>query len=257
MVGFVTEPAHGWDDAYGGTPPWDIGHPQPAFAALAESGDISGRVLDVGCGTGEHVLMAAGLGLPAAGVDFSPAALAIARRKAAERNLNVRFTVHDALDLGALSERFDTVLDCGLFHVFDDDDRGRYVDSLREVLTPGGRYFMLCFSDRQPGGFGPRRVRREEIEAAFADGWRIDEIIAWTMEVTIDPAGVRAWRTAITRRLRRSSPCFQLVAVGVPGWLGSIGVCAAGQAECGGAPPSRRRIRERSPASTRGCWTGR
>ena len=201
IVGCVTESGvSSWDDAYSGTPPWDIGHPQPAFASLAQAGDISGRVLDIGCGTGEHALMAAGLGLTSTGVDGSSAAISIARRKAAERDLDVRFIVHDALDLGALGEQFDTVLDCGLFHVFDDDDRARYVGSLRQAVAAGGRYFMLCFSDRQPPGFGPRRVRREEIEACFADGWRIDEIEPYTMEVTIDPAGVRAWRTAITRR---------------------------------------------------------
>jgi hypothetical protein len=45
------------------------------------------------------------------------------------------------------------VLDCGLFHIFNDDDRAAFADSLRSVLRPGGRYFMLCFSDQQPGGW--------------------------------------------------------------------------------------------------------
>ncbi len=188
-----------FDAAYRGTPPWDIGRPQPAFAELAEANAIRGRVLDVGCGTGEHALMAARLGLPAVGVDASPTAIGIAGRKARERGLMARFTLHDALDLGALGEQFDTVLDCGLFHVFTDQDRARYVESLRRAVPAGGRYFMLCFSDRQPPGFGPRRVTRAEIEAAFADGWRVDAIDPVTLAVTIDPDGVRAWRAAITR----------------------------------------------------------
>lgn len=188
-----------FDAAYRGTPPWEIGRPQPAFAELAETGAIRGRVLDVGCGTGEHALMAAGLGLPALGVDASPVAIEIAGRKASERELKVRFLVHDALDLGALGEQFDTVIDCGLFHVFTDQDRTRYAESLRRAVPPGGRYFMLCFSDRQPPGFGPRRVTRAEIESAFGDGWRVDAVHPATIEVRIDPHGVWAWLAAIIR----------------------------------------------------------
>jgi SAM-dependent methyltransferase len=185
--------------AYSSTPAWDIGRPQPAFAELAETGAIRGRVLDVGCGTGEHALMAAGLGLQALGVDTSSAAIEIAERKARERKLPARFAIHDALDLRALAEQFDTVLDSGLFHAFSDEDRPRYAGNLRDVVPAGGRYFMLCFSNHQPPGFGPRRVTQEEIKSTFADGWRVDAIDLVTMSVTVDPEGVRAWRAAITR----------------------------------------------------------
>jgi SAM-dependent methyltransferase len=188
-----------FDAAYQGTPPWDTGRPQPAFTELAEAGALRGRVLDVGCGTGEHALLAASLGLPATGVDAAPAAVEIARRKAAERRLAARFLVHDALELGTLGGQFDTVLDSALFHVFTDAERPRYAESLRRVIPPGGRYFMVCFSDRQPGGLGPRRVSQREIEATFRDGWRIDAIVAVTMELASTPAGARAWRASMTR----------------------------------------------------------
>jgi len=45
-----------FDSAYRGTPPWDIGRPQPAIERLADNGQITGLVLDVGCGTGEHTI---------------------------------------------------------------------------------------------------------------------------------------------------------------------------------------------------------
>src|SRR5579859_972890 len=129
----------GPDDLYASRPPWDIGHPQPAFRALADAGALVGRVLDVGCGTGEHALMAASLGLDASGVDLASNALRAAEDKALERGLTVRFLRHDARKLADLDQTFETVLDCGLFHIFGDADRVEYVESLRSVLAPGGR----------------------------------------------------------------------------------------------------------------------
>ena len=188
-----------FDASYAGTPPWDIGRPQAAFLELAEAGVLRGRALDVGCGTGEHALMAAGLGLEATGVDTAPAAIAIARDKARERGLTARFLVWNALQLGALDDQFDTVLDCGLFHVFEDVERAQFVDSLRAVVPTGGGYHMLCFSDRQPGDWGPRRVTKNEITESFSKGWRVDSIEAAKIEINIDPDGALAWRASITR----------------------------------------------------------
>ncbi len=188
-----------FNDAYLGTPPWDIGRPQGAFRALADAGELRGRVLDSGCGTGEHALMAASLGLDATGIDDSPLAIEKAQTKARERELDVRFVVGSVLDLAKLDARWDTVLDCGVFHVFDDDDRAAYVRSLAAAVVSGGRYFMLCFSDRQPGGIGPRRVSQTEIRAAFADGWRIDSIEPAAIETTLEDRDASAWLSAITR----------------------------------------------------------
>ena len=143
-----------FDSAYEGTPPWEIGHPQPAFLAVARSGALVGRVLDVGCGTGEHALMAAELGLDATGIDFSPKAIRLAENKARERSLDTHFLVVDALELESRGGPYDTVLDCGLFHVFDDRDRARFVRSLSSIVVPGGCYFMLCFSDQQARRLG-------------------------------------------------------------------------------------------------------
>jgi cyclopropane fatty-acyl-phospholipid synthase-like methyltransferase len=189
-----------FDDAYQGTPPWDIGGPQPAFVTLAEQDAIQGSVLDAGCGTGENALYFASLGHETWGIDGAPAAIGQARQKALERGLSVEFRVHDALALEGLGRRFDTVTDSGLFHVFGDEDRARYVQSLTRVLGSGGRYFMLCFSDRQPGSFPlPRRVTQEEIRVAFADGWRVDEIVEARFAQRFFPEGALAWRCSITR----------------------------------------------------------
>ena len=195
-------PTHDFDAIYAvGTPPaWDIGRPQPAFNHIAELGGLAGRVLDAGCGTGEHALMAASLGYEAVGIDMSVRAIELARTKAAERGVEARFLVADALCLVELGQRFDTVLDCGLFHVLDDNERESYVVSLTDVIPSGGRFHMLCFSDRQPGDWGPRRVTQDEIQAAFSVGWRIESIEPAVIDLTWDPKGALAWQVAATRK---------------------------------------------------------
>jgi SAM-dependent methyltransferase len=207
----VTTPS--WDAAYAGSapPPWDVGQPQPAFARLAEEGLLTGQVLDAGCGTGEQTLLAASSGADALGVDVSSLALEQARGKAAARGIpaaaggqigNARFEVADALSLGDLGVSFDTVIDSGLFHVFDDDNRARYVASLASVLRPGGHLYLMCFSDRQPGTFGPRRVSEEELRAAFGDGWTILAIQAESFTLNpgaFDSATAQAWLATVRR----------------------------------------------------------
>ena len=183
---------------YQATPPWDIGRAQAAFAGLAEAGKLTGRVLDVGCGTGEHALLAAGLGLEAVGIDAAPTAIEMAQRKASERGLEARFVVGDALELPRLGTTFETVLDCGLFHVFTDEDRVRYVESVSAVVSEGGHYFLLCFNEHQPGELGPRRVTQDEIRASFASGWRVESIQASAIEL-VGGGAAQAWMAEMVR----------------------------------------------------------
>ena len=188
-----------WDDVYLGSPPWDIGRPQASIVALADAHKIAGRVLDVGCGTGEHALLAARHGCDAYGVDISPRAVGIAQGKAAERGLAVHFQVGDALHLDRLGRQFDVIIDSGVFHVFDDDERPRYIESLASVLRPGGTCFLMCFSDRQPGTWGPRRVSQAELREAFSDGFSIESIEPAVFEVALEPSHVQAWLAVIRR----------------------------------------------------------
>lgn len=195
----------GWDRAYApgaAPPPWDIGRPQRAFVRLAGRGLLSGRLLDAGCGTGENALLAAARGARVTGVDISARAIAMARGKAAGRGLSARFEVADVLDLGRLGLTFDTVIDGGVFHLFDDQDRHRYVASLSSVLRPGGYCYLICSSDRQPAGCGLPRISQDELRAAFSDGWSVTSIEADAYEVSPDmtpAAAVPAWLAAIRR----------------------------------------------------------
>jgi len=188
-----------FNSAYEGTPPWDIGRPQKEIIRLAEDGEISGKVLDVGCGTGENALYLADLGFDMWGIDAVPSAIERAKEKAEKRGVKVNFLVSDALDLQSLRTKFETVIDCGLFHVFSDEERPIYAESLLSALYPGGKYFMLCFSEHEPGSYGPRRVTQVEIRATFGKGWKVNYIREAEFETRIGIEGVKAWLSSITR----------------------------------------------------------
>jgi SAM-dependent methyltransferase len=193
-----------FENFYDGPAPWDIGKPQAMFVAVADR--VTGPVLDAGCGTGEHALFFAARGHCVTGIDFVGKAIQRARLKAAERGLSVEFLVKNATMLGDWAERFASVIDCGLFHVFSDDDRRQYVQGLAQVLEPGGRLFVMCFSDEEPGTEGPRRVSRQELCDAFADRWEIEsvqpcqiEINPEFTEVKFSEGGPKAWFAVIRR----------------------------------------------------------
>ena len=195
-----------FETAYTGQAPWDIGRPQQAFLDVADQ--ITGSVLDVGCGTGDNALFFASRGHKVTGIDFLVEPIQRARRKATERGLAATFLVMDALALKDLPEVFDSVIDSGLFHVFSDEDRRRYVEGLASVLKTGGRLFLLCFSDEEPGTQGPRRVSKNELHDAFAQGWVIESIEPARYEVrpdlkdlTFSEGGPKAW-LAVIRRAR-------------------------------------------------------
>ena len=188
-----------FERAYQDTPPWDIGRAQREFMNLEESGEITGDVLDAGCGTGENALFLASRGHVVWGIDSASAAIEISKKRAEERGITATFMVKDTLMLHEIGRTFDTVIDCGLFHTLSDPERPVYTWNLSEVLKPGGRYFMLAFSELEPGGYGPRRITQKEIRDAFSDGWRIQEIRAAVFESRTRPEGSRAWLSSIIK----------------------------------------------------------
>src|ERR1051325_9640088 len=189
---------------YSGQPPWDIGKPQKPFIDVADQ--ITGSILDAGCGTGDNALFFASLGRKVTGIDFLAEPINRAKQKAMERGLTATFLVKDATTLKDWTERFDNVIDSGLFHVFSNDERRRYVEGLAAIMKTGGRLFLLCFSDDEPGEQGPRRVARKEIEVAFAEGWAVENIDPTRFEVrpdlkdfTFSEGGPKAWFAVIRR----------------------------------------------------------
>lgn len=178
--------------------PWDIGRPQPAIVAAADR--IRGTVLDAGCGTGDTAIFLASRGCQVMGIDFLQTPIERAQQKAAEQHVSATFLVKDALTLCDWPERFDNAIDSGLFHTFSDADREKYVAGLAAVVKPGGRLYLMCVSDAEPGTDGPRRISQNELRETFAVNWKIDSISPYQFEtrrdlpeISFSEGGPRAW----------------------------------------------------------------
>lgn len=197
-----------YDNVYRGEPAWEIGHPQPVIVELADRGLLTGDLIDVGCGTGEHTILAAECGASALGIDLSPLAIELATEKARTRNSSARFLVADALDLKALNQVFDVVIDSGLFHVFTSDaQRQRYTSNLAEVVRLDGKVFVTCICEHQGGDWGPHRVTEQEFRDAFRDEWVIEDLRCCVREIRrpeVQTWAADAW-FATVRHVRESS----------------------------------------------------
>jgi cyclopropane fatty-acyl-phospholipid synthase-like methyltransferase len=109
------------------------------------------------------------------------------------------FLVLNVLELHTVGRTFDTVIDSGLFHVLSDEDRPVFFDNLAAAIRRGGTYFMLCFSELEPGSYGSRRITQAEIRNSFRDGWQINYIRPATLENRVRSEGAHAWRSSISK----------------------------------------------------------
>ena len=172
-------------------PKWEIGKPQIAVDALVRRG-IESPVLDIGCGTGENALLMTKRGHQVTAIDPSLIAIEKAEQKARVAKLELDFQVGSGLDLGHLGQVYETVIDSGVFHIFTDVQRVQYLSNIKSVLKTGGLYYGLCFSEREPGDWGPRRVTPEEIKALFVGEWELVSLEPSMYQIR-RPEPVKAW----------------------------------------------------------------
>ncbi|GIF25313.1 SAM-dependent methyltransferase [Actinoplanes tereljensis] len=140
-----------YEELYRGKPPWEIGGPQPAIAAVL--GEARGpKVLDIGCGSGDLAIALARLGHRVTGVDISATAIEQARAKAA--GLDVHFEVQDAARLRLTNGPFDSIFDSGLLHWLARYDSGvdDYLALLPGLAAPGATVFVLAVFEAAGGG---------------------------------------------------------------------------------------------------------
>jgi len=194
-----------FDEVYeGNSAPWIIGTPQPVIVEVERDGWIRGRVLDCGCGTGEHTIHLARLGYDVLGVDASRLAVERATANAARQGVEARFQVADALNLTARSE-YDTIVDSALFHIFDDIGRARYTESLYGACREGALVHLLGLSDAGPK-IGPQ-INDTVIRTAFASRptsrWEIEDLRPSSYRCVLGPERELTDQPAWLARIRR------------------------------------------------------
>lgn len=190
-----------WDASYqDGPAPWEFGGPQPAVVQLVSDGAFRGSVLDAGCGSGDNALLIASSGVSVLGFDVAETALARAREKAGELGVPAEFVNADALQLSELGRSFDTILDSGLFHTFDADERAQYVVSLASVAKTGATLYVLCFSDEDPDGV-PHPIRQIDLQAVFNpdSGWTLVSVEPRKIGTRMHENGAPGWLATVRR----------------------------------------------------------
>jgi ubiquinone/menaquinone biosynthesis C-methylase UbiE len=140
-------------------------------------------------------------GCDVTGIDLVEDAINDAKAKAIRHHVKVNFVVGNVLQMDRLfiEAEFDTIIDSGLFHVMTDEERPLFAQQLYRVLKPVGKYFMLCFSDKEPGDYGPRRISKAEIELTFKSLFNIIYIKDSTFDTGIGPSSIKAYLVSAIR----------------------------------------------------------
>ncbi|MCK5286949.1 MAG: class I SAM-dependent methyltransferase, partial [Thermodesulfovibrionia bacterium] len=167
-------------------------------------------ILEPGCGAGNYVMYLSGKGYKTTGVDFSETAINMARKSSKAKKLDCKFIVADVTkDLSELNTSFDFVYDWELLHHIFPPDREKYINNVYRVVTSGGLYLSVCFSEDSPqfGGVGKYRKTpldtvlyfssEEEMISLFQPLFEIEEL------KTIEVAGKFATHKAIYAFLRK------------------------------------------------------
>jgi SAM-dependent methyltransferase len=160
-----------FDAAYGQpSTPWEVTRtPKEIIGLVADHSPR--RALELGCGVGRFSHYVARQGVDTTGVDFSPAAISMARAQVAKKTRRPEFVVGDVTHLDSLSAPFDVAFDVGCFHCLDINEQQQYASEVARLLAPGGILLIWAIDD-SPSGF---EFTLPAVEAVFAGMFQLVE----------------------------------------------------------------------------------
>jgi len=145
--------------------PWNMETPPEPLVELVDSGKVQPcKAIDLGCGAGNYAVYLAERGFEVTGVDFSQTAIKIARESASRKGVKCNFFVADVIDeLDSVNQTWDFVYGWGLLHHILPEQRQKYVENVRRILNPSGRYLSVCFSQEDTGFGGSGKFRESSL----------------------------------------------------------------------------------------------
>jgi SAM-dependent methyltransferase len=157
------------DDLYKNMPleeiPWNMETPPELLVELVDSRKVRPcKAVDLGCGTGNHAIYLAGRGFEVTGIDFSPTAIRIAKENAEKKGVRCNFFVADVIDgLDKISQTWDFAYDWGLLHHIFPRRRRKYLENVRRILNPKGKFLSVCFSEKDTAFESSAKYRKTSL----------------------------------------------------------------------------------------------
>jgi SAM-dependent methyltransferase len=167
--------------------PWNAPTPPDILQQAIEANvPKNGKIIDLGCGTGNYVIWFAQKGYEVTGVDISKNAIEIAKQSASAVRSRCKFIVADVTQSQpGLRAMFDLAYDWELLHHIFPEDRDIYIKNISHMLRPKGKYLSVCFSedDAQFGGVGKYRKTRLNTTLYFSSEEEMKELFGRYFDV--------------------------------------------------------------------------
>jgi len=145
-----------------------------------------GNFLDLGTGPGTQAVQLAKLGFNVTGSDLAQSAVDRAKKLYPSPS----YIVDDILNSKFPDNKFDFILDRGVFHVFEPEQRPLYLSQIKRILKENGILFLKCMSIEEKdlsGDKGPFKYSKDQIKEFFEKDFEIESIKDTVYYGTINP----------------------------------------------------------------------